>query len=65
MREGYDPVTGARPLKRAIQKHILDPLARCACSREISAKAIACGGRWLGRATVQQPPADAVVVVET
>jgi ATP-dependent Clp protease ATP-binding subunit ClpB len=25
--EGYDPVYGARPLKRAIQKHVLDPLA--------------------------------------
>ena len=24
---GYDPVFGARPLKRVIQKHILDPLA--------------------------------------
>jgi ATP-dependent Clp protease ATP-binding subunit ClpB len=27
-REGYDPVYGARPLKRAIQKRILDPLSR-------------------------------------
>ncbi|MEW5737280.1 MAG: ATP-dependent chaperone ClpB [Myxococcota bacterium] len=26
-REGYDPVYGARPLKRAIQKHVQDPLA--------------------------------------
>ncbi len=26
-REGYDPVYGARPLKRAIQKYILDPLS--------------------------------------
>jgi len=25
---GYDPVYGARPLKRAIQKHLQDPLAR-------------------------------------
>src|SRR5437588_874383 len=25
--EGYDPVYGARPLKRAVQKHILDPLS--------------------------------------
>src|SRR6266851_5355670 len=24
---GYDPVYGARPLKRAIQKYLLDPLA--------------------------------------
>jgi ATP-dependent Clp protease ATP-binding subunit ClpB len=26
-REGFDPVYGARPLKRAIQKEILDPLS--------------------------------------
>jgi ATP-dependent Clp protease ATP-binding subunit ClpB len=26
-REGYDPVYGARPLKRTIQKEILDPLS--------------------------------------
>jgi ATP-dependent Clp protease ATP-binding subunit ClpB len=26
-KEGYDPVYGARPLKRAIQKQILDPLS--------------------------------------
>jgi ATP-dependent Clp protease ATP-binding subunit ClpB len=25
--QGYDPVYGARPLKRAIQKYILDPLS--------------------------------------
>ena len=25
--EGYDPQFGARPLKRAIQKHLLDPLS--------------------------------------
>ena len=27
MREGYDPVYGARPLKRTIQRRVLDPLA--------------------------------------
>jgi ATP-dependent Clp protease ATP-binding subunit ClpB len=26
-REGYDPQFGARPLRRAIQEHLLDPLA--------------------------------------
>src|ERR1700724_763458 len=26
-REAYDPVYGARPLKRAVQRHILDPLS--------------------------------------
>ncbi len=28
VREGYDPIYGARPLKRALQRHLLDPLAR-------------------------------------
>jgi len=28
VREGYDPTYGARPLKRTIQRAILDPLAR-------------------------------------
>jgi ATP-dependent Clp protease ATP-binding subunit ClpB len=27
-KEGYDPVFGARPLRRAIQRVLLDPLAR-------------------------------------
>ena len=27
VREGYDPAYGARPLKRTIQRRILDPLA--------------------------------------
>lgn len=31
---GYDPVYGARPLKRAIQKFILDPVAERIISRE-------------------------------
>jgi ATP-dependent Clp protease ATP-binding subunit ClpB len=26
-KEGYDPIYGARPLKRAIQRHLQDPLA--------------------------------------
>ena len=26
--EGYDPVFGARPLKRSLQKHLLDPLSQ-------------------------------------
>ena len=29
-REGYDPQFGARPLKRAVQEHILNPLAQTA-----------------------------------
>jgi ATP-dependent Clp protease ATP-binding subunit ClpB len=27
VREGYDPAYGARPLKRTIQRRVLDPLA--------------------------------------
>jgi ATP-dependent Clp protease ATP-binding subunit ClpC len=27
IREGYDPTYGARPLRRAIERHIEDPLA--------------------------------------
>ena len=27
MHEGYDPAYGARPLKRTIQRRVLDPLA--------------------------------------
>jgi ATP-dependent Clp protease ATP-binding subunit ClpB len=27
VQEGYDPIYGARPLKRTIQKRVLDPLA--------------------------------------
>ena len=26
-REGYDPIYGARPLRRAVQKYLMDPLA--------------------------------------
>jgi ATP-dependent Clp protease ATP-binding subunit ClpB len=34
--EGYDPVYGARPLKRAIQHLILDPLALALLENEFS-----------------------------
>ena len=36
MNEGYDEAYGARPMRRAIQRLIQDPLAPCGCSREIS-----------------------------
>jgi len=35
-KEGYDPVYGARPLKRAIQKHLQDPLALKILSGELA-----------------------------
>jgi ATP-dependent Clp protease ATP-binding subunit ClpB len=34
-RVGYDPAYGARPLKRAVQKHLQDPLADKILSGEI------------------------------
>ena len=38
--KGYDPVYGARPLKRVIQRHLQDPLAQ-----------LLLGGRcWMGKA---------------
>jgi len=33
--EGYDPVFGARPLKRVIQRHLQDPLAEALLSGEV------------------------------
>jgi ATP-dependent Clp protease ATP-binding subunit ClpB len=33
--KGYDPVYGARPLKRVIQRHLQDPLAQLLLSGEI------------------------------
>jgi len=33
---GYDPVYGARPLKRVIQKHLVDPIARKILAGEIA-----------------------------
>jgi ATP-dependent Clp protease ATP-binding subunit ClpB len=35
--EGYDPQFGARPLKRSIQEHLLDPLAMKILDGEIKA----------------------------
>ena len=35
-REGYDPEFGARPLKRAIQRLVQDPLARMVLAGEIA-----------------------------
>ena len=35
-RVGYDPVYGARPLKRAVQKYVQDPLADKILAGEIA-----------------------------
>jgi ATP-dependent Clp protease ATP-binding subunit ClpB len=40
-REGYDPVYGARPLKRAIQRQIQDPLALHMLEEEVAEGSIA------------------------
>ena len=34
--EGYDPVFGARPLKRVIQRHLQDPLAAMILSGDVT-----------------------------
>ncbi len=36
MKEGYDPAYGARPLKRVLQKRVLDPLAKLMVSGKIT-----------------------------
>jgi hypothetical protein len=46
--KGYDPVYGARPLKRVIQKDLVDPIARKLLAGEIedgSVIAVSTGGR--------------------
>ncbi|MGI3210802.1 ATP-dependent chaperone ClpB [Roseovarius tibetensis] len=66
---GYDPVYGARPLKRVIQKALQDPLAEALLAGDILDGAtvpVTAGsdgliiGERIGT-TTQDPPADAVV----
>jgi ATP-dependent Clp protease ATP-binding subunit ClpB len=67
--EGYDPVYGARPLKRVIQKALQDPLAESLLAGEIldgSTVVVTAGpeGLIIGDrvgSTDQKPPEDAVV----
>jgi ATP-dependent Clp protease ATP-binding subunit ClpB len=67
--EGYDPVFGARPLKRVIQRTLQDPLAEMLLSGEVmdgSVLPVTAGpdGLIIGKHIVsseQQPPEDAVV----
>ena len=67
--EGYDPVYGARPLKRVIQKALQDPLAEALLAGDIldgSTVPVTAGpeGLIIGErvgTTRQDPPADAVV----
>ncbi|MEM8630488.1 MAG: ATP-dependent chaperone ClpB [Pseudomonadota bacterium] len=67
--EGYDPVYGARPLKRVIQRSLQDPLAEMLLAGDITdgdvvtvdagADGLLVGDRVA--ASNRQPPADAVV----
>ncbi|WP_412509295.1 ATP-dependent chaperone ClpB [Roseovarius sp. SYSU LYC5161] len=67
--EGYDPVYGARPLKRVIQKALQDPLAEALLSGDIldgSTVPVTAGasGLIIGDrvgSTNREPPEDAVV----
>jgi ATP-dependent Clp protease ATP-binding subunit ClpB len=36
--KGYDPVYGARPLKRVIQKELVDPIAKQAAGRRVGGR---------------------------
>jgi ATP-dependent Clp protease ATP-binding subunit ClpB len=56
--KGYDPVYGARPLKRVIQKELVDPIARKLLAGEIEdggviAVGVADGQLSFGKATLQ------------
>jgi ATP-dependent Clp protease ATP-binding subunit ClpB len=67
--EGYDPVYGARPLKRVIQKALQDPLAEALLSGDIIDGAVVpvtagADGLIIGDRvgnTKRHPPEDAVV----
>ena len=58
---GYDPAYGARPLKRVIQKHLVDPLALGAAQGRLRAPATTCGRRGRRRAARSRarPPRSA------
>ncbi|MGB8813985.1 MAG: ATP-dependent chaperone ClpB, partial [Paracoccaceae bacterium] len=67
--EGYDPVFGARPLKRVFQRHLQDPLASMILSGDVmdgSTVTISAGadGLIIGdrvSASRRERPAEAVV----
>ncbi|EJL21848.1 ATP-dependent chaperone ClpB [Caulobacter sp. AP07] len=56
--KGYDPVYGARPLKRVIQKDLIDPIARKLLAGELEDGGVISvgagdGGLAIGKATLQ------------
>ncbi|WP_106640661.1 ATP-dependent chaperone ClpB [Allosphingosinicella vermicomposti] len=52
-RVGYDPVYGARPLKRAVQKYLQDPLAEAILKGEVADGATVSAKEGDGRITLQ------------
>jgi len=52
---GFDPVFGARPLKRAIQEHIENPLAKLILEGRFGAKDTVIVDAEGGRITFRQP----------
>jgi ATP-dependent Clp protease ATP-binding subunit ClpB len=56
--KGYDPVYGARPLKRVIQKDLIDPIARKLLAGDLEDGGVISvgagdGGLEIGKATLQ------------
>ena len=57
--KGYDPAYGARPLKRAIQKYVQDPLAEMMLEGKIHDGETVKVTRQQGRAVDQRPGREA------
>ena len=53
--EGYDPVFGARPLKRVIQRRLQDPLAEMLLAGDVLDGATVTSHRRAGRADHRRP----------
>ena len=51
---GYDPAFGARPIKRAIQNHLLNPLARALLEGSVTKDAVVTVGVAQGKLTFAQ-----------
>jgi len=62
--KGYDPAMGARPLRRAIQRFIEDPLADFVLGRELEPGSTILVGRKL-HADDGEPEVDIVVMPPT
>jgi ATP-dependent Clp protease ATP-binding subunit ClpB len=58
-RVGYDPVYGARPLKRAVQKYLQDPLADAILRGEVADGSMVSVDEGEGALTIR--PADAAL----